>query len=144
MPLSQQTSPLLKSFLDITFLEIQFGSALNFILMVLLENSKEWKNHNCFVYVIGILAFVFYSQNCFFFLNLLCVGEQIFGGIMISTTMFWMLVWIRRPVKYFMWAMPSNSNRHPTKQKCMLSSCCRRRSEAHWGSNIAQDQMASK
>lgn len=69
MPLSQQTSPLLKSFLDIAFLEIQFGSTLNFIPMVLLENSKEWKNHNCFVYVIGILAFVFYNQNWFFFLE---------------------------------------------------------------------------
>lgn len=43
MPLRQQTSPLLKSVLDITFLEIQFGSALNFIPIFLLENSKKWK-----------------------------------------------------------------------------------------------------
>jgi len=43
MPFSQQTSLLLKSFSDITFLEIQFGPALNFIPIALLETQRNEK-----------------------------------------------------------------------------------------------------
>lgn len=111
MPLRQQTSPLLKSVLDITFLEIQFGSALNFIPIFFAWKLKEMENHNCSVYVIGILAFVFDNQSCFFFFKkiIYCV----YVNIMISTAMFWLLAKNKARCWHFMWTEPLDANHYP-------------------------------
>lgn len=69
------------------------------------------ENHNCSVYVIGILAFVFDNQSCFFFSKkiIYCV----YVNIMISTAMFWLLAKNKARCWHFMWTEPSNANHYP-------------------------------